>query len=312
MTEWKAREINWDQDIQSLKDLFATTWKGHPITTTSYFNWHLIENYKGKAIISCAEPIKGNGGLAGVYIVIPTSVLFNEQKFNFSISMYTITHPSYYRKGIFKGLAELTYDKCSKIGIIGTVGVPNNQSLPGFSKGLGFEVIGQFELLTRIASPFQQSYGNIKVRKITSEKELKNIDLSLDQRKVKAGVTLGERSADFIRWRFFQCPTVSYHVYLALDAKNSVTGLMVLRKAKKRGLPITVIVDFMLDGTNADYGCVAKALLAAANRYAWKSFSPLIVTLVNPFSIEANLLSKNGYKKLSKKILPHDCNFIFK
>ena len=154
MGDWEGREVEWSKDSKLLRNLYGTTWSGHPITRERYFQWQLQENYDGCAIAFCAEPKDRKDILAGVYLVLPTGLLVGEQRLKFSSSLYTMTHPSYYKKGIFKRLAKQTYNKAFEMGICGTVGVPNNNSLPGFEKRLGFEVIGQFDLMGRIAFPF--------------------------------------------------------------------------------------------------------------------------------------------------------------
>jgi hypothetical protein len=295
-----------------MRDLFSTAWNKRPITTKPYFDWHLLENYKGRAIAFCADSKDRTDILAGVSLVIPTILLAGGSRLNFSTALYGITHPAYYKKGIFRNLAQLTYDRCSRIGIMGTVGVPNHKSLPVFSKRLGFDVIGQFELMVRLAPPFKSLNQGSRVKRIHVEQDLDHIQFTLDQRKANSGINLGERTAEFIRWRFLRCPAVSYYVFVALGPENSVNGLIVFRTAIKNRIPVTVIVDFLVDHTLQDCDLVAKALLTHAYRHAWKTLTPLVVTLVAPSCPEARLLRKNGFRVFSKKLLPHDSNFIIK
>ena len=312
MSEWNCRKVEWQKDSESLRNLFNTTWKNHPITKDTYFRWHLLGNPQGPAVSFCAIPQGRNDILAGVYLVIPSNILVGDLKLKFSTSIYSITHPMYYRKGIFKELAERTYNECAEMGVCGTIGVPNNNSLPGFTKGLGFTAIGQLALMVNISLPFGAHKQDIKVEKIFSEKELEDKKFTLDYRKSKSGVVLCERGMDFIRWRFLQCPLAQYHVFIVTGPSNSVDGLMVIRNAKKHGFPITVIVDFLVDHTLDNYDIIAQALLAEAYRFAWKSYRPIIFTLVNPFSYEAQILTKNGFGEVSKRILSHENNFILK
>ncbi len=312
MAEWTAREIDWESDAQPLRDFYNITWTGHPITQTRFFNWQFLDNYIGKPVGFIAEPIDRKDIVAGVYLVIRYNVLSKNSVNKFSTAMYTMTHPSYYQKGVFNGLAALTGEKCLETGIMGTVAVPNNNSLPGFIKKLDFNVLGQYDLVARPASPFRLRSKKIEVREISSVGELDDIKFDLDRRKTESGVVIGERNAKFITWRFFQCPFVSYKVFAAIGSDSSLVGLMVLRKVKRRGLPITVIVDFIVDHTMEDSGLIAGVLLARANSYALKKFTPLIMTSMNPSSAEMRLLVENGFRKMPKKILPHESNFIFR
>lgn len=310
--EWTGREVQWDRDSELMRDLFEITWKKHPICNKPFFDWNLLDNHRGRAIAFCAEPNDRHDILAGVYLVIPTSLLKDGQNLKFSTSMYTVTHPAYYKKGVFKGLAEMTFEKCFEMGILGAIGVPNNNSLWGLTKRVGFAVLGQLEVMARVASPFLLHGQKIKIREIRSEGELKDIDFSLDRRKSLSGIIMGERSEDFIRWRFFHCPGSPYRVFIAMGEENSVDGLMVMRTTRRLGMPLTVIIDLIVDHTCKDARFIAKSLLTQANYYAWKALTPFIVTLVNPFSYEAHVLRENGYKKVPKKILPHANNFCLK
>jgi len=130
--------------------------------------------------------------------------------------------------------------------------------------------------------------------------------------KAETGTVLCERSREFLAWRFIRCPGVRYHVFVAIDSQKSVKGLLVVRVTKKRHVPITVLVDFLVDHTVPGVDSIAQTLLKQAYRLAWRYFSPLVVALVNPFSVEAGILSRNGFKVLPKAILPHDSNFILR
>ena len=91
-----------------------------------------------------------------------------------------------------------------------------------------------------------------------------------------------------------------------------LTGLIVVRRARRKGVPITVIADFLVDWTVADADAAACALLSRAHLFAVQNLTPGVITLVNPFSHEARALEKNGFRRVSKRLLPHDCNLILK
>jgi hypothetical protein len=122
---------------------------------------------------------------------------------------------------------------------------------------------------------------------------------------------LFDRNPEFIRWRFLECPYFKYDVY-AYIKENRILGLIVLRNAKRKKIPLTVIVDFLVDNTYKESKEAAATLLHKANQYALSTFSPFIVTLDNSECYEAKLLKSNGFRILPKKVLPHESNFIFK
>ncbi|GAB6907130.1 hypothetical protein JCM12296A_29660 [Desulfosarcina cetonica] len=253
--------------------------------------------------------------VAGVYLVIPGKLLVAGEAIDFNISLYTMTHPEFYRKGVFKTLANMTYDRCRKIGIRGTVGVPNNNSLHGFSKGLQFDVIGQFGMFARFVSPsavLPQGAGSPVIREIRSDQDLDGVDLSFVREKSIGGVHLFNRSAKFIAWRFLKCPTLSYRVFIAEVEDDKAVGLLALRKAYRKGIPITILMDFLVDCNTSDPERVARLMMKKVHRIAIANGTPLLFTLMNHHSQECRLLKKNGFRNLPPRLLPHNCNFILR
>lgn len=306
------RRADWERDGELIRLLFKTTWRGHPITNKRYFDWQFREKPRGEGIGCCAIPVERSELCAGIYAVVPATILVADQRVDFSTSLYTMTHPDFYRMGIFGRLARKTYEECVRVGICGTIGIPNNKSLPGFTEALGFTTIGRFQLLARMARLPHTSDKSKQLKRILSEKDLSNLVFDLDMLKAKSGVVLAERSPDFISWRFLRCPGVRYHLVVAVDDSKVVRGMIVVRSAKKRRVPITVVLDFLVQETFSEAGAIAAALLSEADRLAWRHLSPVVMTLVNPSSYEAKLLSRQGFKKLPRVILPHDSNFIIK
>ncbi len=242
---------------------------------------------------------------------MPATLLAGSRALDFSISVYTATHPEYRKQGIFKSLALLSYDKCREKSISGTVGIPNNNSLPGF-RGLGFAALGQMEIVARVASPIRAGKTGRPVRELISAQDLGGIDCCLDRSKARSGTVLFERGGEFLAWRYLRCPGVRYHIFACVDRGERLAGLMVLRSARRKGLPVTIVVDFLVDQAAAGADATARALIRQAHLFALKHLAPVVITLVNPFSYEARMLAGNGFRSISKRILPHDCNLILK
>ena len=308
------KKVDWVADGEGLRRLFATTWKRHPILRKDYFDWHFSEKPGEGTIGYCAVTNDGRT-VAGVYSVVRTPVLVDGQSLTFSTSLKTMTHPLFYGKGLFVRLARRTYDECCGAGILGTIGVPNNNSLPGFVNSLGFKSLGKLSVMSRIAPCFRfdNCKGNgFRITEFGSEAELTKVRFRLDQVKAERGVVICERNEAFLSWRFFHCPGVKYRVLAAIDRKDSAIGLLVLRFATKRHLPITVLLDFIIDETSPEAEIVANQLFAKASRLAWQHLSPVMITLVNPHMYETSVLSRLGFRPLPRAMLPHDSNLIIK
>ena len=309
--EARGRELRWDSQAEALMRLFGSVWGRDRITGRDYFEWQFLEGPKGKPIAYCAQPDREKAPLAGIYLVMPATLLSGSGALDFSISVYTATHPAYRKQGIFRDLALLTYEKCRERSISGTVGIPNNNSLPGF-RGLGFTVLGQMEVVARLASPFAASEAGPPVRQFTTARNLCAIDCGLDRAKARSGTVLFERGAEFLAWRYLRCPGIRYRIFGCVDRGEKLVGLIVLRSARRKGLPLTVIVDFLVNETAPDADLTARALLRQAHLFAWTRLAPVVITLVNPFSHEARMLAGNGFRSMWKKMLPHESNLILK
>ncbi len=217
-------ELRWDSQADALKGLFAAVWGGHRINGMEYFAWQFLEGPKGRPIAHCARPDDAAAGaLAGVYLVTPGTLLAGTHRLEFSTSVYTATHPDYQRRGIFGRLAEPTYDKCSREGIAGTVGVPNNNSLPGFRR-LGFQVLGSMEVLVRTASPFDARKTDPRVREFESLRDFERIDCRIDRTRALSGTVLFERQPEFLAWRYLRCPGVRYRIFGFMGRTRQADG----------------------------------------------------------------------------------------
>lgn len=310
--KWVAREVDWQKDSGLLRRLYNNTWHNHAISETDYFEWNLIKNWCGKAIAFCAEPTDRRDLIAGVYLVLPNRLWLNNKQMPFGVSLYTMTHPLYYKQGIFNELAALTYSKCQEIGIEGVVGVPNNNSLPGFIKSLKFDVIGQFDLLVKFISPIPIAKHLPKVAVVTDPNNLDAYDFRPIVSNNQTGNVFFDRCAEFYKWRFFDCPKFNYQIGIVADSSKKVLGLIAYRKAFKKKVPVTVIMDFIIDKTYKGNEEVSRALLGSANKYAICKMAPFIIALSNADTIETKLMSHSGFKVMSKRVLPHESNFILK
>ena len=85
----------------------------------------------------------------GFYGVLPVEAIYFGKKITIAQSADTITHPDYRKLGIFKNLAEKTYELCLKSGINLLFGIPNYNSYHGFIKYLDWEDKGRFLKFTK-------------------------------------------------------------------------------------------------------------------------------------------------------------------
>lgn len=104
-------------------------------TDNQFVDWLYFENPDGEVV--CAMAHDGET-IAGQYMVIPVNISANDAVLKASLSLNTFTHPNYRKQGIFTKLARVLYATIGARGIILTVGLPNENSRPGFLKYLNF------------------------------------------------------------------------------------------------------------------------------------------------------------------------------
>jgi len=91
----------------------------------------------GEAVMELAFAMNGEG--VGKYLIAPLQFCdSNDTELLGSLSLGTFTRSDYRKKGIFRHTALQVFAKCQQKGISLTLGMPNQNSRPGFVNSLGF------------------------------------------------------------------------------------------------------------------------------------------------------------------------------
>ncbi len=135
------------EDMQRLVSLQNVVYKGKHHFEEDLFKYWYLDNPNGKVISFNAldEDV-----IVAHYAVIPIEMLVENRLVKGALSMATVTHPDYRGKGLFKELAQKTYEYASEVGCEFIIGVANENSFPGFIKHLGFYEVGQLDVLLGI------------------------------------------------------------------------------------------------------------------------------------------------------------------
>ena len=117
-------------------DLFAKSF-GYSIDKRVW-DWAYIDNPSADPIVTLC--IEGNA-LVGHYAIIPMPLILDTCVYSSYLSMTTMVSPTHQGMGLFTNLAKITYEAASDQGVDFVFGFPNNQSAPGFTKKLGWDVL---------------------------------------------------------------------------------------------------------------------------------------------------------------------------
>lgn len=161
--DYEIKQILFDDGDTSLKqlvDLQNIVYEGkHTFTIGGFRQWYL-NNPNGKVIsfnAFCGEELVAH------YACIPYKMQIDGRIVTGLFDMATVTHPNHRGKGLFKKLAQTTYDYAKEQGFEFVLGVANANSFPGYMKYFPFTFVGQLDvkmgLGTRIKCDGEKTYS---------------------------------------------------------------------------------------------------------------------------------------------------------
>jgi hypothetical protein len=126
--------------VHSYLELFNNCFPNYS-RTLEYLNKLYFQNPRGSVIGFDAFD---EFGLVAHYACIP--IKMNNSKSLSLLSINTAVNPRGQNQGLFKHLAQLTYELGSKSGFNCVIGIANSNSLHGFLKHLEFDLVGYLNL----------------------------------------------------------------------------------------------------------------------------------------------------------------------
>jgi GNAT superfamily N-acetyltransferase len=140
--KYRFEQVNTSHvDLASVFRLFEKSF-GNTNLTNDALKWQYDENPLGKVVGYNAYH---GDQLAAHYVTIPTQAWRSGTLTSGLLSINTATHPEHQKKGLFTKLAELTYSLGRELGYSFVVGVANQNSVHGFTRKLGFQLVGELE-----------------------------------------------------------------------------------------------------------------------------------------------------------------------
>lgn len=120
--------------------LLANVFEKPALFTPAFIQWQYADNPAG--------PIVGYNAMAGSviaahYVTQPFYAMLDGAKAKGLLSLNTATHVDHRGKGLFTQLADKTYEAAAAEGFDFVIGVANQNSVHGFTKKLGFQLVGQ-------------------------------------------------------------------------------------------------------------------------------------------------------------------------
>lgn len=318
--EWKIREIR-QSDIPQLCALTELVFN-RPMSEVQW-NWQFRDNPAGY----CRALVAHVGDqIVGQYMVIPMELCLEGRTILASLSMDTMTHPTYRKQGIFQTLALKLYADLAKDGISITYGFPNENSLSGLTNLLGWSHIATLNMYVKplnverfiqkgkggrflafiAARPlsffFRQSSAppsslGLKVRQVDRFDE--RVD-NLWQMNRTIQPIQKSRTRDFLNWRYADCPFRDYQFFI-LEEKEQLLGYIVLRYMEEFGLKGGMIVDFLVHPKRPE---AFEALVSACLYYSTEQEMDLVACILHGNRALLKRLQKLRFIKVPRFLEP--------
>lgn len=155
-----------DISLQKVVDLQNVVYEGKHIFTVKGFKQWYLNNPMGRVISFNA--FYGED-LVAHYACIPYKMEIEGRVVMGLLDIATVTHPNHRGKGLFKKLAQTTYDYAKEQGFEFVLGVANANSYPGYMKYFPFTFVGQLEVKMGLGTKIE--CGNNKIYKVYWDKE---------------------------------------------------------------------------------------------------------------------------------------------
>lgn len=134
-----AQTSTGSEAIGGYSRLLGTVFEKPDLFTEAYLNWQYNENPDGHIVGFNAF---AGGTLAAHYAAQPILASMQGGLKRGLLSLNTATHPGHQGKGLFVQLANRTYEYAATNGYDFVIGVANQNSVHGFTKKLGFTLLG--------------------------------------------------------------------------------------------------------------------------------------------------------------------------
>ena len=311
--------------------LFEKVFKKHMGQTESLLHWQW--EFKSNPV----KPISiylawHKGRLIGQYAVNPIRFSVSGKPTLMALSLDTMTDPDYAGKGIFQKAAMHLYQSLVEHEVSCVFGFPNSNSVSGFKRKLGWEIvtvppvylcpISPFNdtrkkyvnllkglcfnthsfFLKRKLSLFEERHKHLKIRTEAA------FDLWVDELWEKCRHqhdVLVVRDLAYLRWRFNERPESAYEYHTVWYQEIIAGYIVTIDKMRDEGM-VTFLLDIMAD---LSIKGAADALIAAVLRSSYEKNNSLVSTILMPGSPYKMTFLKNYFLPLPRLLFPQKIYF---
>ena len=316
---WK----NSENENLGMLELIYNVYGDAEIKNPNYIRWQYNENPQGKAIVVLCFDEEKEDFIIGQETIIPTELNIGNTIVKTSISVNSIVHSEYRRRGIFSELLSLLPDIALKEDIGSVYTAPNSISHNAFLKE-GWKEIARLPLLVRILKPsnyfnnvlkiflrpidfFYKIYSKdlLKIEEYNGDfNDFKHLTTKLPNR-IKISLN---RNQQYLQWRYNNHPTRKYTTHV-VRKESELIAYIITRETKFDGKPIGVILDFVTNGEKNNEEEFVNLVKFALFELQKKRIAVAIATFSPPM-LEYKILKKAGFFKVPEFLKPEPLPFI--
>ncbi|MEO7316272.1 MAG: GNAT family N-acetyltransferase [Ginsengibacter sp.] len=317
-----------DEELKTYKDCFDQNKSEKDLATLIWL--HQDNLRKEQSILYALEPESRN--IAAIYTYLPTVVKCMQTNIPALQSFDTLTDHRHRGKGLFIQLATKLAQKEKERGNALVFGFPNENSVNGFVKKLGFTYFGEVPFLIK---PLKISYFIKKFFRGKDAKDSTDSNCTIESKpggKLKNNISLkrienfGEdydelwqnikscipvcvnRDAAYMNWRFVDKPKGNYSIYGYYEG-TELKGIVIFTLKNKHGGKVGYLMELLFNPQNKPAG---KELLRFSLRILKKNNADVILAWCYPHSFNYLSFKSVGFYNFPEKIRPQKLGVIIK
>ena len=303
------------------------------VAEPAFYDWLYRRNPSGEALVWHAATGDPRCPSAGQVVLVPLRFRVAGTAGVAGLALNVVTHPEHRRQGVFAALAAGATEEAERRGMLFTWALPNPNSYPGFLR-LGYTDVGRVPLLLCPLEPSKLDPGGGAAWRLAVRAGARAIRAVTRPGHRRAAAAIVEevppdwegwdalwrrledkypvmvvRDRAHLSWRFGECPTRRYRLYLARIG-GEPAGFIATRLATVAGMSAGLVVDLLVvAGRGNEAG---SALVERAFEEFRGAATGLAASLMLPHAEEHACLRAAGFLPCPRFLEPQPFRVVFK
>lgn len=299
--------------------------------TLAQWHWQFADNPFGAPIVVVAEA--DGGVLVGHFALVPLPYLRDGRRCRAALSVQSMVHPAFQRRGMLKLLADVAVKRAEDEGLVATIAFLNDRSVHAYRKHFGWSEPSGSNFIHVAALDVGETIRSLVRRRLGRDtpplralgvpmipaprpraryriRTVARFDERADALWRSFALDLRfsvDRSATFLNWRTSDVRG-SYTRFVAEEG-NALAGIVITRTEEKFGIRFGYVVELFFETTKADAG---TELLTHALEHLHASGCCMATAVTSGSGAIARALRRSRFVRLPRRLMPHGIHFCAK